>query len=69
MASTLRLSAPAQTALERLLTRRPGISANELINQLLIEVDEGYSHAERVQTAFAAGEDRWGEVLERLRTA
>jgi len=69
VASTLRLSDSAQTALERLLSRRPGVSANELINQLLIEVDEGYSHADRVQAAFEEGEERWGEVLERLRQA
>jgi hypothetical protein len=69
VATTLRLNDDAQTALDRLLSRRPGLSANELINQLLVEVDSASSHDERVEAAFAHGEDRWAAVLERLRTA
>jgi hypothetical protein len=69
VATTLRLNDDAQAALDRLLSRRPGLSANELINQVLVEVDADADHAGRVQQAFADGEDHWAAVLERLRTA
>ena len=69
VATTLRLNDDAQSALDRLMKRRPGLSANELLNQLIVEVDAAAGHADRVREAFDDGEDRWTDVLERLRKA
>lgn len=66
---TLRLNPEAQAALDRLVEARHGLSANEVINQILVETERRTERAEQVARLFDEGEHRWADVLDRLRRA
>lgn len=65
---TIDLTDEAQAALERLTTGRPSLTANELINQLLVLAAGALDRSESVERAFVDGEIRWTQVLKRLST-
>jgi hypothetical protein len=67
IASTLRLNEDAQRALDQLVADTR-LSANELINRLLVDTVRRNSHRTEVAGLFAEGEAEWADVLEFLRT-
>lgn len=69
MAMTLRLNPEAQAALDRLVAAHHGLSANEVINQVLVETERRGARSRQAAELFAEGEAHWADVLERLRRA
>ncbi len=68
MATTLRLNAEAQAALDALVADER-VSANEIIQRAIVDRAARRGLAAEVRAAFADGEQEWGDVLERLRLA
>lgn len=68
MATTLRVSANDQAVLEALVAEE-GVSQNEVMRRANLERAARSGHRAQVQAAFADGETRYADLLERLRSA
>lgn len=68
MAMTLRLSASDQAVLNALASEE-GVSQNEVIRRAVLDRAARSGHKAQVRAAFAEGEQRYADLLERLRLA